>query len=101
MRCGGGVDWRLGLQVRSERLSCSACSLTQRERQDLSGQARSGRLAGVMGVVSGGWCWCGMDMQPGRRQDWRAQGGSADRQASKHADRQHTARWSRRFEVAI
>ena len=56
-----------------------------------------------------------MDMQAGRRQDWRAQGSSADRQAgrqaggqasrqaSKHADRQHTARWSRRrrFEVAI
>ncbi|KAM0711011.1 hypothetical protein Q7P35_001750 [Cladosporium inversicolor] len=54
----GGVEESTAAWAAGEigaALSCFACSLTQtqRDRQDSSGQARSGRLAGVMGVVTG------------------------------------------------
>lgn len=78
-RVRGGVDWRAW--AAGEIGCCFSClphllsahtRARRQNRQLRSGQAHSGRRAGV--IVGTGGCWCGMDMQAGRRQagrqDW-------------------------------
>jgi hypothetical protein len=68
----GGVDWRAWAAGEIGSCSCLPHLLSAHTRADgqtaqvRSGQARSGRRAGV--IVGTGGCWCGMDMQADRRQ---------------------------------
>ena len=82
-----------GLQVRSGlAVACPHRRRRRRTGQVRSGQARSGRRAGV--IVGGGGCWCGMDGYAGRVQARLAgAGSSADRQASTQHTHTHRAEW--------